>query len=144
TSRIRVTRLLGVGRSTARMSSSEIVAAAIRAGALLETARSAAPHERPLRVCTARSSGNVPDVAMDGVLAVDDTQNADYVLAGRVDRDRAEYAWIRPGVGSTDGAVSGLPPRTPWTSDTTQLRRDLVTLSRIHGWLSLTSPHDTP
>jgi hypothetical protein len=81
---------------------------------------------------------------IDGVVRVSDAQAADYLLVGRFDRTRIEYAWIRPHLRDSDRSASGLPPRTRWTSEPMQLRRDLVTLRRIHGWLALTSPPDTP
>jgi hypothetical protein len=80
---------------------------------------------------------------IDGVAVVDDPRDADYLLAGRFDRKRIEYAWIRPFIGNSDRRASGLPQRTAWTSDPIQLRRDLVTLRRIHAWFTLTSPPDT-
>jgi len=55
-----------------------------------------------------------------------------------------QYAWIRPLMRNSDRRASGLPPRTAWTSDPHRLRRDLATLHRIHGWLSLTSPPGSP
>lgn len=76
----------------------------------------------------------------DGIAVVDDPRGADYLLAGRFDRNRVEYAWIRPLIGNGDRRASGLPQRTAWTSDPMQLRRGLITLQRIHSWFSLTSP----
>jgi hypothetical protein len=57
-SRVRVTRLLGLGRSVAHTSASTI-----RAGALLEVVRWAPTPERPLRVFAPRIAGNVRALA---------------------------------------------------------------------------------
>jgi hypothetical protein len=107
-SRLHVTRLLGLGRSLARVSAGS---AGIGAGGLLEIVGWAAPPERPLRVCAPTEN----DLSTDGVLAVSNPRDADYVLT-----------------------------RTAWTDVPMQLRRDLVTLRRIRSWLSLASPPDTP
>lgn len=143
-SRLRVTQLLGLGRSVARMKSA--LPANIRSGTLLEVV-GWAPQGRPLRVWAspvARAVGAKAVAGVDGIAFVDDPRDADYLLAGRLaqnyDRNRVEYAWVRPLVGNSDRLASGLPPRTAWTGEPLQLRRDLVTLRRIHGWLSLTSP----
>lgn len=136
--RLRVTRLLGLGRSIARTSSA--LPAIIRPGALLEVAGWAAPPDRPLRVWVpraARDAGAKAVAGIDGIVLREDPQDADYLL---VERTRAEYAWIRPPAGNGDGRASGLPQRTAWTSEPMRLRRDVVTLRRIHSWLSLTSP----
>lgn len=79
----------------------------------------------------------------DGIVVVDNARDADYLLAGRFDRHRVEYAWIRPLVSNSDRLASGLPQRTAWTNEPMRLRRDLVTLRRIHSWFSLTPPPDT-
>ncbi|HKR62667.1 MAG TPA: caspase family protein [Thermoanaerobaculia bacterium] len=118
TTHLRITRLLGLGRSVAHADD----ASAIRSGTLLQVARWSAPEERPLRV--------YGEASMDGVVAVRDPRDADYILTRRAN----ESAWLRRGNNRS------LPPQTSWTSDATQLRRDLVTLRRIHGWLSLSSP----
>lgn len=130
-SRLRVTRLLGLGRSVARMRSANI-----RPGALLEVVGWPALPDRPLRVW-ARDAGARAAAGIGGIVVVDDPRDANYLLA---DRNRVEHAWIRPRTGNSD---RGLPQQTAWTSDPLQLRRDLVTLRRIHSWLTLTPPHDT-
>jgi caspase domain-containing protein len=139
--RVRVTRLLGLGRSVARTSASNI-----RAGALLEVVRWAPPPERPLRIFAPGVQLPATEAIneADGIVRVGDAGAADYLLASRFDGTRVEYAWIRPHSRDSDRAASGLPPRTAWTSEPMQLRRDLVTLRRIQAWLSLTSPPDTP
>jgi Caspase domain len=137
-SRVRVTRLLGLGRSVARTNSS-----AIHAGALLEIVRWAPPPERPLRVFTPRMSGIQIDET-DDIVPAGDASVADYLLVSRSHGNRIESAWIRPHMRDSDRSAGGLPSRTAWTSEPMQLRRDLVTLRRIHAWLSLPSPPDTP
>lgn len=127
--RLRVTRLLGLGRSVARTNAT--LPPNIRAGALLEVAGWAVPHDRPLRVW-APEAGKKAAAGIDGIAVVENAEDADYVLA----RNGADYAWIR----RVDNR--GLPPRTAWRHDPLHLRRDLVTLRRIHGWLSLTPPVD--
>jgi hypothetical protein len=213
-SRLRVTRLLGLGRSVARMKSTQ--PANIRAGALLEVVGWATPPGRPLRVWAPHAGRDLHAVARrfaaattvrwitdpqevapthllrpreqgwelldregrstviatddaavaaiarlrppdslfvqwpaaaaiagtDGIVVVNDPKEADYLLAGRFDRNRVEYAWIRPFTSNSDHA-SGLPRRTAWRTEPLPLRRDLVTLRRIHSWFSLTSPPDT-
>jgi hypothetical protein len=215
-SRLRVTRLLGLGRSVARMKSAQ--PASLRSGALLEVVGWGTPPGRPLRVWAPHAGRDLHAVARrfaaatrvqwitdpldvglthllrprgeqgwelldregrstaiatddaavaaiarlrppdklfvqlpgaalvagtDGIVVVDDPRDADYLLAGRFDRNRVEYAWIRPLVSNSDHRASGLPPRTAWRSEPLPLRRDLVTLRRIHSWFSLTSPPDT-
>jgi hypothetical protein len=67
---------------------------------------------------------------------------ADYVLAGRLEGGKPQYAWVRPGV-STEDAKDGtnpLPVRTNWVdgSDPAEAGKKLeeyaVTLSRIRAW----------
>jgi hypothetical protein len=103
---------------------------------------------RPPNTLFVQLPGAAAVAGTDGIVVVDDPQDADYLLAGRFDRNRVEYAWIRPFVSNSDHAnsdrhASGLPPRTAWRSEPLSLRRDLVTLRRIHSWLTLTSPPDT-
>lgn len=213
-SRLRVTRLLGLGRSVARMKSAP--PPGIRSGALLEVVGWAAPL-RPLRVWAPHVTRDVHAVARrfaaasraqwitdpldvtpthllrprehgwelldrqgksvaianddaavaaiarlhppaalfvqlpaavavagtDGIVVVDDPQDADYLLAGRFHHNRIEYAWIRPLIANSDRRASGLPQRSAWESEPLSLRRDLVTLRRIHSWFSLSSPPNT-
>lgn len=58
--------------------------------------------------------------------------DADYILTGRFDGRRIEYAWFR----------SDASRRSAWTRDETRLRDDLVKLRRLHAWNTLRS--DTP
>jgi hypothetical protein len=136
--RVRVTQLLGLGRSVASTNSS-----AIQTGALLEIVRWAPPPERPLRVFVPRTLA-ISISETEGIMLVADAGIADYLLVHRSHRDRIEYSWVRPHMSDSDRGASGLPVRTAWTSESLQLRRDLVTLRRIHTWLSLPSPPDTP
>lgn len=215
THRLRVTKILGLGRSIARMKSGRSIPPAIRAGALLEIVTWAPPQERPLRVWTPRITGDVRTLArrfmtaskakwindpltaapthvlrprasgwelldregratplpthdaavaaiarlprqaslfvqlpvpeaitaIDGIENVNDPKTADYLLAGRFDGNRVEYAWIRPLIGRD--RKSGLPLRSAWTREPLQLRRDVVKLRKIHSWHTLTSPPNT-
>lgn len=216
--RLRITKLLGLGRSIARLESGRTVPRTIRSGALLEVAGWAAPPGRPLRVWTPRTARDVRPVARrfaaatkakwivdpldaalthllrprgsgwellahngtatplanddaaaaaiarlgasaslfvqlpfsgalaidDAVVATDDPTAADYILAGRFDGRRVEYAWLRPLVRNEERAASGLPRRTAWSSEPARLRRDVLTLRRIHAWHTLQPPPGTP
>ncbi len=134
-SRLRVTTILGLGRSVARMKGGGAVPPAICSGALLEVVGWAAPQGRPLRVWMPRTARIA---AIDGVVSVDDPSDADYLLTSRFDGKRVQYAWIRPLVRNS------LPQRTAWTSDVKRLHGDLVKLRRIHFWSTLTSLPNTP
>ncbi|HYC58055.1 MAG TPA: caspase family protein [Thermoanaerobaculia bacterium] len=125
-SRLRITRLLGLGRGVARMSAP--FSTNIRSGTLLEVVSGTTPQGRPLRVWLGRDA---PVAGVDGITFVGDPRDADY----RLERNSGEYSWVRAG-----SEPRGLPRRTAWTDDPMQLRRDLVTLRRIHSWLSLASP----
>jgi hypothetical protein len=57
---------------------------------------------------------------------------ADYILTGRYDGHRFEYAWFR----------ADASRRSAWTRDEARLREDLLKLRRIHAWQTLRS--DTP
>ena len=63
TSRLRVTTILGLGRSVARMEPGRALPHGVRSGALLEVVGWAAPPGRPLRVWAPRVSGNVQKIA---------------------------------------------------------------------------------
>ena len=84
-----------------------------------------------------------------GVGAIDvvaRAEEADYVLVGRVARERVEYAWVRPNARRGDRRNSGLPLRTTWitaTSDAAAALRDAVLrLHKIAAWNRLESPPD--
>ena len=66
-------------------------------------------------------------------------QEANYILAGRVNGDNIEYAWVRPGVTKEDKQKGSnpLPVRTDWTASPEKLEEQAVTLSRIRGWLEI-------
>jgi hypothetical protein len=72
-------------------------------------------------------------------------QEANYILAGRVNGNNIEYAWVRPGVTKEDKqrGSNPLPIRTDWTANTDpataaeKLEEQAVTLSRIRGWLEI-------
>ncbi|MGB7622895.1 MAG: caspase family protein [Terriglobia bacterium] len=73
-------------------------------------------------------------------------QEANYILAGRMNGDNIEYAWVRPGVTKEDKQKGNnpLPIRTDWTIGNTdpaaaaeELEEQAVTLSRIRGWLEI-------
>lgn len=63
TSRLRVTTILGLGRSIARMEPGRGLPQAVHSGALLEVVGWAAPPGRPLRVWAPRVSGDVRKIA---------------------------------------------------------------------------------
>jgi len=66
-------------------------------------------------------------------------QEANYILAGRVNGENIEYAWVRPGVTKEDKQKGSnpLPVRTDWTAAAEKLEEQAVTLSRIRGWLEI-------
>lgn len=66
-------------------------------------------------------------------------QEANYILAGRLNGDNVEYAWVRPGVTKEDKqrGSNPLPIRTDWTGSAEKLEEQAVTLSRIRGWLEI-------
>jgi hypothetical protein len=66
-------------------------------------------------------------------------QEANYILAGRVNGENVEYAWVRPGVTKEDRQKGNnpLPVRTDWTASAEKLEEQAVTLSRIRGWLEI-------
>ena len=128
---LRVTAMLGLGRSIARMKAGGAVPPSIRSGALLEIVRWAAPQGRPLRVWIPRDA-SVRIALGDGIVAVADPAHADYVLARR----RTEYAWIRPECSDVCGSA--------WTSNPARLRADLLALRRIRAWHTLQSNTPSP
>jgi uncharacterized caspase-like protein len=71
---------------------------------------------------------------------------ANYILAGRLNGNTIEYAWLRPGVTAADKEKrnDALPIRTDWTpadadpsAAAEKLEAQAVTLSRIRGWLEI-------
>ena len=72
-----------------------------------------------------------PQQLAGGVIAAP-AEAADYILTGRYDGRRIEYAWFR----------ADASRRSAWTRDDARLREDLLKLRRIHAWHTLRS--DTP
>jgi len=66
-------------------------------------------------------------------------QEANYILAGRMNGENIEYAWVRPGVTKEDKQKGSnpLPVRTDWAAAAEKLEEQAVTLSRIRGWLEI-------
>jgi len=80
--------------------------------------------------------------AVEGLELTEGPETADYILAGRLAANGAEYALIRPQASAEDAAHSALPVRTAWTkaSSSFVLEDALTRLQHIHGWQELTSP----
>ena len=81
----------------------------------------------------------------DGAITVvESVEEADYVLAGRFDHDRIEYAWVRPNATRGERRASGLPARTTWIRDdldaAVSLRDRAQRLQRIAMWTLLDAP----
>lgn len=86
-----------------------------------------------------------PGTDRDAIVPVEDPQEAEYLLAGRVSRrGDVEYAWVRPSMTSADR--SPLPARTAWRPTSGALAPALqdavLRLRRIHGWQNLPSPSE--
>lgn len=79
---------------------------------------------------------------VDGVVLTSGPQSADYILAGRLARDRVEYAWVQPLATARTRERSALPLRTAWTGGEhlLGLREALLGLRRVQGWHALASP----
>jgi hypothetical protein len=84
---------------------------------------------------------------VDAIQVVTGPETADYILAGRITANGAEYAWVRPGALANDAARSPMPPRSAWTSAANEeqaalvLREALLRLARVLGWHELQSPN---
>jgi hypothetical protein len=74
----------------------------------------------------------------DGIAWARRPEEADYILAGRYEKRRVEYAWVRPSAVRDDRRRSGLPVRSDWSAE--DVRGAVVRLRRIHAWHSLESP----
>jgi uncharacterized caspase-like protein len=135
--RLRVTTLIGLGRSEARLEPGHALPAAVKPGAMLEVVAWAAPSGRPLRVWTPRAAMLE---GIDGIEVTERAEEADYVLTSRSAKGRLEHAWVRPSMSDADRRKSALPPRTDWSSDKSVLREAALRLRRIHAWNSLESP----
>lgn len=79
---------------------------------------------------------------LEGVELTSGVETADYVVAGRLSGDRAEYACIRPFVAASDQSRSVLPLRTAWigASQPYLLRDRVVRLRVVQAWQDLRSP----
>ena len=79
---------------------------------------------------------------VDGVERTAGPQSADYILTGRVVRDRIEYAWVQPLATKRMRTRSVLPLRTAWTGTKNlhAVREGLMRLRRVQGWHALASP----
>ena len=83
---------------------------------------------------------------VDAIQAVTGPETADYILAGHITANGAEYAWVRPGALANDAARSPMPLRSAWISAANEeqaalvLREALLRLARVLGWYELQSP----
>jgi hypothetical protein len=94
-----------------------------------------------LPATTALVSGIGDEAVIERVAAED----ADYVLTGRFDRRKVEYAWVRPNVSRRDAQVAPLPVHSVWITDTGSdtalaLRDRALRLHKIQAWSLLESP----
>lgn len=85
--------------------------------------------------------------AQPSVEPVDDPQDADYILTGRLrEGQHVQYAWVRPSADDRDRNQSRLPLRTDWHDGrnaaqvAATLKEDLRRLQRIHLWQTIPSP----
>ncbi len=87
-----------------------------------------------------------PKTERQAIEIVASPDEADYILVGRSNDGRLEYAWIRPGVSVEDARTSAnpLPVRTDWIEATdaaaeaaAKLGELAVALSRIRAWLQI-------
>jgi hypothetical protein len=88
----------------------------------------------------------------DLVDVVDDRASADYLLAGRVEGGRIEYAWVRPNASQDMARSSTLPIRGDWvaTGSGTAMARDSMAagalvdqalrLAKVRSWLEMEGP----
>lgn len=95
-----------------------------------------------------------PNTDREGVDPVARAEDADYILAGRVNSARRlSYAWLRPLVRGDERRKSGLPARTDWVIEdgrdqtlrdsVAALRDSVLRLRKIHGWTLLESPPES-
>lgn len=81
--------------------------------------------------------------SIDGIELTHGPETADYVLVGRVVRNRVAFAWVRPFAGGSDRARSLLPLRSAWVDAedaVAKLRESLTRLRLVYGWHELRSP----
>ncbi|HET7435794.1 MAG TPA: caspase family protein [Thermoanaerobaculia bacterium] len=95
-----------------------------------------------------------PNTDREGIDPVSRAEDADYILAGRINSmNKLEYTWMRPLVAAAragERRKCGLPARSDWIvedgrDDTLRdsaaaLREAALGLRRIHGWHLLESP----
>ncbi|HEX7152295.1 MAG TPA: caspase family protein [Thermoanaerobaculia bacterium] len=100
----------------------------------------------PVALPTAIAVG--PGTDYDNIEPVSDPARADYILTGRLTDAAVDYAWIRPEVHQDDARNTALPPRTDWFAAeplddaSIVLRRAILRLNAILGWLHLSAPAD--
>jgi len=97
------------------------------------------PPSRELRAHLDIGAGTSNDI----VQIVPDRAAAQYLLVGRFNGGRVEYAWIRPNASRDMALKSTLPSRTDWVSDSTApaaLVDQALRLATVSSWLDLTSP----
>ena len=92
------------------------------------------------------------DKSIGGVKIVTEPSQAHYVLAGRVNAQGFDYAWIMPNKTSEDADSTSLPIRTDWihlgagTGEMKlvedSLEEALLKLERVRGWLTLDGPSE--
>lgn len=95
---------------------------------------------------------DIPGSTAGAVLLANAPGEADYLLVGRWHDGAAQYAWMRPDLGSPVTARElPFPARTDWVAVTdptapetaaTRLREFARRLARIKGWLQLEGPPD--
>ncbi len=92
------------------------------------------------------------DYYKDSVKVVSSGREADYLLAGRYNRDKITYAWVRTGMTGEGGEWYDLPAGTGWISlrkegrgyrkGVLELWDGLLRLIKIRAWMKLSSPPD--
>lgn len=90
--------------------------------------------------------GALPKTA-GNIVFVDSVKKAHYVLAGRAEGSKVEYAWILPGIAASDSAKASalpLPLRTDWLEMSPGIGKVLsdraMSLARVRAWILLTPP----
>lgn len=79
-------------------------------------------------------------------------QGAHYVLLGRLNGDRIEYAWIRSGLADLSLDTKRMPNKTKWIKieedklsvlrSANEICKDVLRLVKIRAWMGLSSPPD--
>ena len=85
-----------------------------------------------------------PNSNLAAITIAKSSEEAQYVLAGRLRDNKPEYAWVRPGATRESAEKGGnpLPVRSDWVSDAASLAEKAITLSRVNGWCELKSSTD--